>query len=124
MAQIWKSVIGEGALIVSGFIPGFVMARIENRPFGAYGLPKETAFGRLFWIGMLWGIVALEVLMVTLRIAGVFYFGGLALSGFRIFKFGIFWDDLFGSVVLWKNLFCVVIPNLHWAAGWDFGQPQ
>jgi uncharacterized protein len=100
MAQIWKSVIGEGALIVSGFIPGFVMARIENRPFGAYGLPRQTAFGRLFWIGMLWGIVALSVLMVTLRIAGAFYFGGIALSGFRIFKFGIFWAVFFLGVAL------------------------
>jgi len=100
MASIWKSVVGELGFMVSAFVPGFVMARIENRPFGVYGLPRQSAFGRLFWIGMLWGIVALSALMISMRVAGVFHFGGLALGGLRIFKFGVFWAVFFVVVAL------------------------
>jgi hypothetical protein len=103
MPQIWKSVMGEVAYIVSAFIPGFIMARIERRPFAAYGLPKERAFGRLFWLGMLWGIVALTVLMLMMRIAGVFHFGALALGGFRIVKFAVFWVVFFVVVGLFEE---------------------
>jgi len=103
MAQIWKSVVGEVAFIVSAFIPGFIMARIERRPFGVYGLPKQSAFGRMFWMGMLWGIVALTMLMVAMRVAGVFHFGGLSLSGFRILKFAVFWMIFFVVVGLFEE---------------------
>ncbi|SRR6266496_1009048 len=105
MARIWRSVAGEGAFIVSAFVPGFVMARLEDRPFGMYGLPRQGAFGRQFWLGLLWGIVALSVLMVTMRIAGVFYFGGLALNGFRLFKFAVFWAVFFVVVGLFEEFF-------------------
>ena len=105
MAQIWKSVVGEVAYIVSAFVPGFIMARVERRAFGAYGLPKKNAFGRLFWMGMLWGIVALTVLMLAMRIVGVFHFGGLALGGFRLVKFAIFWAVFFVAVGLFEEFF-------------------
>ncbi len=103
MPQIWKSVVGEVAFIISAFVPGFTMARIERRPFAAYGLPRESAFGRMFWMGMLWGIVALSVLMLMMRIAGVFYFGGLALGGLRLVKFAIFWAVFFVVVGLFEE---------------------
>ncbi len=105
MAKIWRSVAGEGAFIVSAFVPGFIMARLENRPFGAYGLPRQGALGRLFWMGMLWGIVALSVLMMTMRIAGVFYFGGFALGGLRLLKFAVFWAVFFVVVGLFEEFF-------------------
>jgi len=103
MAPIWRSVWGEIAFVISAFVPGFVIAKIEGRPFGSYGLPKHNDFGRLFWLGMLWGIVALSVLMVTMRIAGVFHFGGLALSGLRILKFAVFWIVFFIVVGLFEE---------------------
>jgi hypothetical protein len=52
---------------------------------------------------MLWGIVALTVLMLMMRIAGVFHFGGLALSWPRIFKFAIFWAVFFVMVGLFEE---------------------
>ncbi len=71
------------------------MGAIERRSFRDYGLPLRSAFGKLFWIGSLWGIVSLSVLMLLMRAAGVFSFGDLAVHGGRVVSFGIFWGAYF-----------------------------
>ena len=48
-----------------------------------------------FWQGLVWGIVAISVLLVTMRGIGVFYFGGLALHGHALLKYGGFWALFF-----------------------------
>ena len=93
--QIWFYFLAEVVLLTAAVVPASVMARIENRRFGDYGLPVRVAFGRLFWVGALWGIAALTVLMLGLRGAGVLSFAGLALHGLRILKFGVFWAVFF-----------------------------
>ena len=74
----WRMTV-EASMMLAAILPGFAMARIEQRPFGDFGLPPRRAFRRNFWIGTLWGIVSLSILMVVLRFAGVFAFGSLAL---------------------------------------------
>ena len=61
------------------------MARIEGRAFGCYGLPLGNAFGRLFWVGALWGMCSLTLLILALRAAHVFYFGAVALHAAQHF---------------------------------------
>src|SRR6202140_4385034 len=58
-------------------------------------LLARRAFGRNFWVGTLWGIVSLSVLMLALRIAGAFEFGVLELHGARIWKFALYYAVLF-----------------------------
>jgi uncharacterized protein len=60
-------------------------------------------FGKLFWSGMLWGIAAITLLLVMMRGVGVFYFGGLALHGIHVLKFGAFWAVLFLVVGLFEE---------------------
>ncbi len=91
----WWGFSRELVMMLSAVLPGFVMAPIEGRRFGDFGLPARGAFGRNFWTGALWGIGALTVLMVVLRGAGAFTFGSLELHGVRIFKFGFFYLVLF-----------------------------
>jgi CAAX protease family protein len=93
--KIWEMLVGETAGLAAAVIPGFVMAQLEHRPFGAYGLPRSAAFGRAFWEGTVWGIVSLSLLMFTLRGFGAFYFGAVVLHGLRIFKFAAFWGVMF-----------------------------
>ena len=62
----------EASMMLAVILPGFVMARIEDRPFGDFGLPARRAFGRNFWVGALWGIASLSVLMLALRVTGAF----------------------------------------------------
>ena len=92
---LWWGVVIETNLMLSAIIPGFAMARIEGRPFGEFGLPARGAFGRNFWVGTLWGIVSLTVLMLVLRATGAFTFGSLNLHGGRIVKFALYYAVFF-----------------------------
>src|SRR5580658_2361704 len=91
----WWRLIIEASMMLAATLPGFVMARIEGRPFGDFGLPARRAFGRNFWVGTLWGIGSLTVLMLALRWTGAFEFGGLELHGARLWKFAAFYALLF-----------------------------
>src|SRR5580658_10416005 len=95
LGLLWWRLIIEGCMMLAAILPGFVMARIEDRPFGGFGLPAERAFRRNFWVGTLWGIASLSMLMLALRVAGTFEFGSLLLHGARIFKFAAYYAALF-----------------------------
>ena len=95
LSVLWWRMTIEASMMLAAILPGFVMARIEDRPFGDFGLPARRAFGRNFWVGTLWGIASLTVLMLALRVAGVFEFGSLALHGARIWKFAAYYAVLF-----------------------------
>jgi membrane protease YdiL (CAAX protease family) len=92
---VWWEMVSEGGMMLAAILPGFVMARLEGRPFGDFGLPARGAFGRNFWVGTLWGIASLSVLMLALRLAGAFEFGSLALGGTRIVKFAAYYALFF-----------------------------
>ena len=92
---LWQGMFMQAVLAVSSLTPALAMARIEKRPFGVYGLAARHAFGKLFWTGLLWGIVALSVLMLLMRGCGVFSYGTFALHGARVFKFAVFWGVSF-----------------------------
>lgn len=94
-ARLWLQVAQEGMLVLAVVVPAMVMARIEKRRFGDYGLIGRQAFGKLFWVGGLWGFVAITVLLVAIRGLNGFYFGHLALHGIRILKFALFWGFFF-----------------------------
>jgi membrane protease YdiL (CAAX protease family) len=95
VARIWLGMVSEAQLTIAVIIPAYLLSRIERRPFGDYGLPPKQAFGKLFWIGALWGLAWLTVLMLILRGTGAFYFGGIALHGVRVLKFAAFYALFF-----------------------------
>jgi uncharacterized protein len=92
---VWWGMVTEAGLMLAAVLPAFVMAKIEGRPFGEFGLPARGAFGRNFWVGALWGIASLTVLMLGLRAGGVFTFGSLDLHGARIVKFALYYAVFF-----------------------------
>jgi membrane protease YdiL (CAAX protease family) len=81
----------ELTMILAAFIPAVVMNHFEKRPFGAYGIPLKGAFGRLFWQGILWGLIFESAEVCLISTFGGFSFGTLALSGPEIIKHGILW---------------------------------
>ena len=89
--SVWQPLAQEALLAMVAFLPALVMARIEKRNFGAYGLPSAQAFGRRFFAGLLWGFSALTVLLCVLRVNGSFYFGSAEIHGARAAKFALFW---------------------------------
>jgi len=92
---VWWSMVTQIIMLLAAILPGFVMARIEGRPFGDFGLPARGAFGRNFWVGTLWGIAGLTVMMLGLRAAGAFTFGPLNLHGRRIAEFALYYAVFF-----------------------------
>jgi len=94
-ARLWRGLVSEFCLFLAVLIPAFVMASVEKRPCGDYGLPTHGAFGKFFWVGTLWGVVAISVLLGAMRGVHAFYFGHLALHGLRILKFAFFWGLFF-----------------------------
>jgi uncharacterized protein len=92
---IWLDLIEESGRFMVVAIPALLMARLERRTFGVYGVPYRDAFGKLFWAGAVWGLAAITLLLLVLRGAGAFYFGHLALHGPRILKFALFWGVFF-----------------------------
>ena len=92
---LWIELFAQAGLVPVAMAPAFVLSCLEERPFDRYGLPRREAFGKLFWTGMLWGIVAITFLMVGLYGAGGFDFGTFSLHGWRILKFAAFWGGFF-----------------------------
>jgi uncharacterized protein len=95
LSLLWGRLTIEIAMMVAAILPGVAMARLEGRSFGEFGLPARRAFGRDFWVGTLWGIASLSVLMLVLRGFGAFTFGALALHGTRVWKFAAYYAGLF-----------------------------
>lgn len=94
-ARLWKGLASEAMLAFAALVPAFIMARIEKRPFGIYGLPGREAFRKHFWVGTAWGLVSLSILLLMMRAAGAVSIGGLQLHGVRILKFAAFYAGFF-----------------------------
>ena len=100
---LWNMMLEELCDFVAAVIPAMVLARVEHRPWGAYGLPRKQAFGRLFWIGALWGFAGISLLMFALYGLHAFAFGQIALHGARLVRFAAFWAIMFLLVGLFEE---------------------
>ena len=74
----------------------WVMGRIEGRTIADYGLPWRKMFRVQFWQGVLLGLATITGLLVAMRVAGVFYFGSIALRGAEVWK----WATIYGFVFI------------------------
>ncbi len=90
----------ESAGVAAVFLATLVMARIEHRPIGAFGLPLQRGFGKLFWQGVFWGLGAQSLAMVAMSLLHGFSFGTLAVSGLALVEYAALWavgDVLVGA---------------------------
>lgn len=101
--KLWLDLITELGSFVIVAVPAVVMGWIEKREFGEYGLPVRRAFGKSFWVGAGWGVVAITALMVGIGGVGDFSLGGFALHGGRVLKFAVFWGVFFLVVGLFEE---------------------
>lgn len=90
--------ITEGALFFVTAMAALIMARIERRKFGDYGLPAHYAFGKDFWIGTAVGFSA-----ISLCLLGIF-----ALHGFRLTGMAIHGGTIFSATLAWTIAFILV----------------
>jgi membrane protease YdiL (CAAX protease family) len=100
---LWSTMLQELGDFVAAVLPALILGKIERRPFNAYGLPSSQAFGKLFWVGSVWGFTAITVLLGALYGLHAFDFGHLVLHGVRIAKFAAFWAMMFLLVGLFEE---------------------
>lgn len=87
-----STIIAEEAMVfAAAFGAALLMARIEARDSGAYGLPFRNAFGRRFWQGMLIGISEISLIVGSMALFGAYSFGPLAFHGAKILEWGALW---------------------------------
>jgi uncharacterized protein len=92
---VWVYLAQEIVVVICAVLPAVAMSRIESRPFRVYGLPARGAFGKMFVWGVVWGFVALSLLLVALRGSHAFYFGSVGVHGIQAVKFALFWALIF-----------------------------
>ncbi len=97
-----------------------IMARIEGRAMGAYGLPGRVAFGARFCEGALWGLVALTLLLAVLRLTGCFYFGHPVLHGPDGWRWGVGWAIGFIALALFEEYSVRGYPQFALTTGMGF----
>ena len=90
----------EGPLLCFTAIPALIMARIERRSWGQYGLPARTAFGKNFWIGGVAGFVAISGALLGIFLLHGFRLAGLAIHGSTIVSSTLAWGATFVLVGL------------------------
>ena len=100
---LWSTMLEEFFNLVAAVIPALVLARVERRSWNVYGLPGRQIFGRVFWIGALWGFAGISVLMFALYGLHSFSLGHLVLHGVRMVKFAVFWAGMFLLVGLFEE---------------------
>jgi uncharacterized protein len=90
----FNDVLSIDLLVLPLLIATWVMGRIEDRTFADYGLPWRRAFGRQFWQGAAFSFTSFTVLLLVMRLAGVFSFGPIELHGFDVWRYGVAWGVL------------------------------
>ncbi len=95
--------LSEGVLMTGALAAGLVMSQLEGRPFGDYGLPVRRAFGKLFWQGVLFGLIEISVVMGVIAALGSYHFGSLAIHGVQLLRWAAFWGVCFVIVALYEE---------------------
>jgi membrane protease YdiL (CAAX protease family) len=85
------------------FAAALIMAQIEKRPVGVYGLSFESAFRGLFWQGYLFGLIEISVVISLMAICGGYSFGALTLHGTEIVRWGFSWAICFLFVAFYEE---------------------
>jgi uncharacterized protein len=85
-------VIGEGGTLIVALITTALMCFFEKRSLTVYGIPRlRDLFGRLFWKGVLWGMIMPSAIMFLIFLAGGYKVQGVNLSGSELAKFALLW---------------------------------
>ena len=84
-------IVAMGMLAAALLAAAAIVAKIERRSIADYGLPWRRASCGQFWQGAAISFVSLAALLFTLRLAGAFTFGSLALHDADIWKYGVLW---------------------------------
>jgi membrane protease YdiL (CAAX protease family) len=94
------TIVRDALFFFPAFIAALIMARIEHRNVGVYGLPANGAFGKKFWVGALAGFAGVNVVLLAIAAFHGFHLEGPALHGSEILRLTASWTVAFVLVGL------------------------
>lgn len=83
--------LAEGISLAAVAVATLVMARVDGRSALDYGFPRARAFRGDFWLGVLWGMVAVGLLLSAIVLAGGATVAGLHLHGAALARSALLW---------------------------------
>jgi hypothetical protein len=88
---VWALLAQESVGVLAIFAAALIMGRLEERPFGMYGLSFARAFGARFWQGAAWGLGMITAVIFLIRSFGGFSFGEMVLHGASLWQYAVLW---------------------------------
>jgi membrane protease YdiL (CAAX protease family) len=110
----------EGMVFVLLCVATLIMGKIEHRKFSEYGLPVRGALGKDFWLGSLWGFLAISGTLLAMFLLHGFRVTGLALHGISILSSMGAWGIAFILVGLFEEFVCRGYAQYTLASGIGF----
>jgi membrane protease YdiL (CAAX protease family) len=99
LSLLFEEVFGFGL----AYGAALLMSMLEKRPVEVYGLPASEALGRKFWLGCLFGLLEISVLVGLIAAFGGYSFGDVKLQGREMLEWGLFHLLLFFFVGLFEE---------------------
>ena len=87
--------VQELLLFLIVFLPACMMARLEKRPVGDYGLPLGSFVGKRFCQGCGIGLAEITILIGCVAAFGGYSPGSLHLQGAAVFAWAVYWVFFF-----------------------------
>lgn len=119
-----KAIVGELFMFLSAAIPAFVASLLENRPWGAYGLPLRRSGIPQFLTGLVVGFAALSSLLLMIHLSNGFWLGAIQLHGAELARYGVLWGIAFLMVGFAEefmfrgySLFVLAVGKNFWVTG-------
>lgn len=85
-------IVSEGGTLVVALIATAIMAYFERRRLTVYGIPGiGELFGRLFWSGVVWGLIMPSAVIFLIWLGGGYRVHGLNVAGLGLLKFALLW---------------------------------
>lgn len=82
-----------------------ILAALERRRFGNYGLPLAGVLGKNIWLGAIWGVAAVTAMMFLIRALGGYSLGGLDLPRAALARYALEWAGVFLLVGVFEEFF-------------------
>ncbi|HTV07113.1 MAG TPA: CPBP family intramembrane glutamic endopeptidase [Acidobacteriaceae bacterium] len=114
-----QGIISEGLSVILVVIATGVMALIERKSILAYGYRDKARVSR-FFSGLVWGFVAISVLVFALWASHLLVFDGLALHGAAILKYAVVWGFMFLLVGIFEESIMRGYPQFTMTRGIGF----
>jgi len=114
-----STAIGEAIQLGLAVLGTLIMARLEGRPFSSYGVADRARVAR-FWVGSLWGFLAVVALIALILAARGLTIDGLAIHGGDLARYLLLWTLAMIGIGLYEEVYFRGYPLYTLAGGMGF----